>query len=83
MDDKIRRIRCTTRKCAGFVDTRVSAEPKNRDGNWQFLCPICKRWNLASDVMVRATSPEQFDLERLPPSLRFPLSVKREPPGGV
>lgn len=84
MQDKIRRVRCGTPKCSGFVDTRVSTEPKSKEGNWQFECPICHSWSLLSEVgMVRATSREKFDLERLPSSLRNTFPVRREPPGGV
>ena len=84
MQDKIKRVRCGTPKCTGFLDTRVSTEPKARDGNWQFQCPVCNQWSLLSDVgMVRATSRDKFDLERLPSNVRFNSTVKREPPGGV
>jgi hypothetical protein len=84
MNDKVRRIRCGSKKCVGFFDTRVSTVPKSADGNWQFHCPICNFWSLASmDGLVKATSREQFDLDRLPTSLRLPPRITREPPGGV
>jgi hypothetical protein len=84
MDDKIRRIRCSTRKCVGFLDTRVSTEPKSRDGNWQFLCATCNFWNLAAaNGVIKATSNERFDLDRLSYSQRTPTVIRREPPGGV
>jgi hypothetical protein len=58
--------------------------PKTADGSWQFKCPICNYWNLASsDGMVNATSRERFDLERLPTNLRGPQMVTREPSGGI
>jgi hypothetical protein len=84
MDDKIRRVRCGTKKCTGFVDAKVSTIPKSKDGNWQFQCPICNFWCLLSDTgMVKATSREQFELDRLSPSLRSAHSVTRSPVGGV
>lgn len=84
MSDKVRRIRCGTKKCTGFIDTQVSTVPKSKDGNWQFHCSLCNFWSLASaDGGVKATSKEQFDLERLSTSLRLPMSVRREPAGGV
>jgi hypothetical protein len=62
----------------------MSSVPKTADGNWQFKCPICNYWNLASsDGMVKATSREEFDLEMLPTNLRRPPMVTREPSGGV
>ena len=82
MNDKIRRVRCGTPKCTGFIDTQVSTVPKTREGHWQFQCGVCRFWSLLSDTgMVRATSRDQFDLERLPSSLRAP--VTRSPVGGV
>ena len=84
MSDKIRRIRCSTKKCVGFLDTQVSTEPKSREGNWQFRCTLCNFWNLAAaDGVVKATSNERFDLDHLSMSLRTPMSIRREPPGGV
>lgn len=84
MDDKVRRIRCRTKKCAGFLETKVSTVPKTVDGNWQFHCATCGFWNLASaSGMVKATARVEFDLERLPTSLRLEHPVTREPPGGV
>ena len=83
MDDKIRRVRCGTRKCTGFIDTRVSTVPKTADGNWQFQCSICRFWSLTSAMgVVKGTSRDSFDLERLPNSLRLPFPVTRESPGG-
>jgi hypothetical protein len=68
----------------GFVDIQVSGVPKTADGNWQFQCPTCHFWNLASSMgVVKGTSREQFDLERLPNSLRLPFPVTRESNGGV
>jgi hypothetical protein len=84
MSEKVKRVRCATKKCAGFLDALVSTVPKTTDGNWQFQCPVCTYWNLAArDGAVKATSREQFDVERLPTSLRLPTVVTREPPGGV
>lgn len=84
MHDKIKRIRCGTKKCLGFVDTNVIGEPKSSDGNWQFHCATCSFWSLASaDGVVKATSREPFDLERLPTHLRVNQTVRRESPGGV
>jgi len=84
MDEKSRRIRCVTKKCAGFIETRVSAEPKTRDGNWQFQCSVCSFWNLATaDGAVKATSKQPFDLANLSTQLRLPTQIRREPPGGV
>jgi hypothetical protein len=83
VSDKIRRIRCGTPKCSGFIDANVSTLPKSADGNWQFRCTVCGFWILFSETgMMRATSREQFDLERLPASLRG-HSIPREPAGGV
>lgn len=84
MSDKIKRIRCGTKKCTGFVDTQVSTEIM-KDGNWQFHCSVCKFWSLVSlEGNVKATSREQFDLDRLPSNVRFAFSsLRREPPGGV
>jgi hypothetical protein len=66
------------------ADTRLAAEPKTRDGNWQFQCNVCSFWNLvAADGSVRATSRTQFDLTNLSTQLRLPTQVRREPPGGV
>jgi hypothetical protein len=82
--DKVRRIRCGTKKCAGFIDTQVSTVAKSADGNWQFHCSTCDFWNLASATgMVKATARSEFDLEHLPTSLRLERVVTREPPGGV
>jgi hypothetical protein len=82
--DKVRRIRCGTKKCAGFVDAQLSEVAKSVDGNWQFECSICKFWSLASDTgQVKATSKERFDLDRLPTALRLSPFVTRVPPGGV
>jgi hypothetical protein len=84
MDEKSLRIRCVTKKCGGFIETRLSAEPKTREGNWQFQCNVCSFWNLAAaDGAVRATSKTQFDLTSLSMQLRLPPQVRREPPGGV
>jgi len=84
MDEKSRRIRCVTKKCAGFIETRISAEPKTRDGNWQFQCGVCSFWNLATaDGAVKATSKEPFDLANLSNQLRLPTQIRREPSGGV
>ena len=84
MNEKIRRIRCVTKKCSGFIETRLHAEPGTRDGNWQFQCNVCSFWNLAAaDGSVRATSKTQFDLTSLSTQLRLPMQVRREPPGGV
>lgn len=84
MDEKIRRIRCVTKKCAGFIETRISTEPKTREGNWQFQCSVCTFWNLAAaDGAIKATSKTQFDLANLSTQLRLPTHVRREPAGGV
>jgi hypothetical protein len=84
MDEKPRRIRCVTRKCSGLIETRISAEPKTRDGNWQFQCGVCSFWNLATaDGAVKATSKQPFDLANLPTQLRLSPQVRREPAGGV
>ena len=84
MIEKSRRIRCVTKKCAGFVETLISTEPKSRDGNWQFQCSVCTFWNLATaDGAVKATSRQQFDLANLSSQLRQPMQVRREPAGGV
>jgi hypothetical protein len=84
MSDKVRRIRCATKKCSGFLNANMSSVPKTGDGNWQFKCPICNYWNLASsDGMVKATSRVEFDLQMLPTNLRRPPMVTREPSGGV
>jgi hypothetical protein len=84
MGGKIRRVRCSTKKCAGFIDTNVSTTPKSKEGNWQFHCPVCGYWNLLSETgMMKATSREKFDLEQLPTSLRTPFPVTRGPSGGV
>jgi hypothetical protein len=64
--DNVRRIRCATKKCSGFLNANIASVLKTADGNWLFKCPICNSWNLASsDGMVKATSLEQFDLERV------------------
>ncbi len=84
MADKIRRIRCGTPKCSGFIDANLSTIPKNSDGNWQFHCAVCGFWCLFSAAgMLRATSRDQFDLTRLPHGLRSQLSITRSPDGGV
>jgi len=84
MGGKIRHVRCSTRKCAGFIDTNGSTTPKSKEGNWQFHCPVCGFGNLSSDTgMMKATSREQFNLEQLPLSLRAPSHVTRSPSGGV
>jgi hypothetical protein len=84
VNDKIRRIRCGTPKCAGFFDTRISTVAKSADGNWQFHCTSCGFWSLASATgMVKATARDAFNLDQLPSSLRFEPRVTREPPGGV
>ncbi len=84
MDDKIKRIRCGTKKCTGFIDTRLSTQPKTKDGNWQFHCPVCNFWSLLSESgQMTATSKEPFDLERLPTRLRVPYQVTRSPDGGT
>ena len=84
MDDKPRRIRCVTKKCPGFIETRLSGEPKTREGNWQFQCSVCTFWNLAAaDGAIKATSKTQFDLANLSTQLRLPTQVRREPAGGV
>jgi hypothetical protein len=85
MGGKVRRIRCGTRKCAGFIDTNNAAPtPKSREGNWQMHCTVCGCWSLFSDTgLMKATSRDQFDLERLPASLRLPVAITRVPPGGV
>ena len=84
MVGQIRRIRCSSRKCAGFIDTNLSTTPKTADGNWQFHCTVCGFWNLLSESgMMKATSREQFDLEHLPTRLRMPFPVTREPSGGI
>jgi hypothetical protein len=83
MSDLLRRVRCCTKKCRGFLDAKVSALPKTADSSWQFYCSMCGYWNLASNGGVKATSREEFDLERLAPGLRRLLILTREPPGGV
>jgi hypothetical protein len=84
MADKIRRVRCGTPKCSGFIDTNVSTMPKSEEGNWQFHCAVCGFWSLFSEAgMMRATSRDEFDLTRLPPGLRGQLSFTRSPGGGV
>ena len=84
MDEKSRRIRCVTKKCSGFIETLLSAEPKTREGTWQFQCTVCGFWNLAAaDGAIRATSKTQFDLTSLSMQLRMPTQVRREPAGGV
>ena len=84
MAGKIRHIRCSTRKCTGFIDTDVSTTPKTKEGNWQFHCPVCKFWNLLSETgMMKATSTEEFDLHNLPTRLRAAFPVTRSPSGGV
>ena len=84
MVEKSRRIRCVTKKCAGSIETYISAEPKTRDGNWQFQCAVCSFWNLATaDGAVKATSRVQFDLANLSSQLRMPTQVRREPAGGI
>jgi hypothetical protein len=84
MHQKSRRISCVTKKCAGFIETPISAETKTRDGNWQFRCGVCSFWNLAgADGAVKATSKEPFDLANLPTQLRLPTPIRREPAGGV
>ncbi len=81
---KIRRIRCGTRQCTGFIDTQVSTVAKTADGNWQFHCAVCQFWSLASsEGMVKATSREQFDLEHLPNKLRLAHTPTHGPSGGV
>jgi hypothetical protein len=84
MNDKIRRVRCGTKKCTGFIDTKVSMAPKTKNGDWQFHCSVCHYWNLLSEAgLVRATSKEQFDLERLSTSLRASYPITRDPAGGI
>ena len=84
MGDKIRRIRCNTRKCTGFIDTNGSESPVCKDGNWQFHCLVCGFWNLMSETgTMKATSKQEFDLQRLPTHLRMSLQVTRGPTGGV
>ena len=49
-----------------------------------FHCKLCNFWTLAvEDGSVRATSREQFDLERTSGHLRMATGLRREPPGGV
>jgi hypothetical protein len=84
MAGRIRRLRCSTKKCTGFIDTNVSTTPKSKDGNWQFHCSVCGFWNLLSETgMMKATSHDEFDLQQLPSSLRGPFAVTRSPSGGV
>jgi hypothetical protein len=84
MTEKTRRIRCVTKKCAGFTETLLSMEPKSREGNWQFQCSVCTFWNLATaDGAVRATSRQPFDLANLSHQLRQHTQIRREPAGGV
>jgi hypothetical protein len=84
MAGKIRRVRCSTKKCTGVIDTNVSTMPKSKEGNWQFHCPVCGFWNLLSESgMMKATSREEFDLQRLPTSLRGSVAVTRSPSNGV
>jgi hypothetical protein len=84
MGDKIRRIRCGTKKCTGFTDTNVATTPKSKEGNWQFHCGVCGFWNLLSESgMMKATSRQEFDLQQLSMSLRSPFPVTRSPTGGV
>jgi hypothetical protein len=74
------RVQCVTRKCDGSVPM----ESTSVEGHWQFQCPKCKFWNLASNQgAVQATSQTPFDLDRLPSGVRSSLYVKRSPPGGV
>ena len=78
----MKRMRCATRRCAGAG--QASPIDTDRDGNWQFQCPACKFWNLASKAgAVQATSPAPFDLDRLSTSLRHSMHVTRSPSGGV
>ena len=84
MVEKSLRIRCVTKKCTGSFETHLSAEPKTRDGNWQFQCGVCSFWNLATaDGAVKATSREPFDLANLSSQLRLPTQIRREPAGGI
>ena len=84
MQSVSKRARCATKKCGTGVSIDIAATPTNRSGDWQFQCPGCKFWNLASaENAVQATSLTQFDLERLPPSLRLSWQVKRSPSGGI
>ncbi|MCA1665470.1 MAG: hypothetical protein LC659_14595 [Myxococcales bacterium] len=84
MNENSLRIRCVTKKCGGFIETRLRDEPKTRDGNWQSQCDVCSFWNLVgADGSVRATSKTPFDLTRLSTELRLPTQIRREPPGGV
>jgi hypothetical protein len=84
MGDKIRRVRCGTKRCTGFIDTNVSTMPKSAEGNWQFHCNVCGFWSLLSETgMLKATSRDEFDLQRLPTSLRAPFPVTRGPAGGI
>ena len=82
MSDKIRRIRCATKQCPGFVDIQLSAAVVV-GGNWQFHCARCGYWVLVSaEGDIRGTSKEEFDLQRV--SGRFgPTRVTRSPQGGV
>jgi hypothetical protein len=82
--DKISRVRCGTKRCAGFVDTNLAKTLKSRDGNWQFQCSSCQFWNVVSKAgTVTGTSRDAFDLDSLPNNLRLGYPVKREPPGGI
>ena len=82
MNDKIRRIRCGTKQCPGFVDIQLSTAHVV-GGNWQFHCSRCGYWILvSSDGSIRGTAREEFDLQRVS-SYRDPMSVTRSPEGGT
>ena len=79
-----KKLRCATRKCGGVVPVDAATVATSHDGYWQFHCPLCKYWNLASPSdAIHATSPTPFDLERLPTSVRMGSQIRRSPPGGV
>ena len=80
----MKKLRCATRKCGGIVAIDAATVATSQDGYWQFICPLCKYWNLASATDdIQATSLTPFDLERLPTSVRSLSQIKRSPPGGV
>jgi hypothetical protein len=82
MNNKIRRIRCGTKQCSGFIDTQLPA-PSTTNGSWQFHCSRCGYWSLISaDGGMRATSKDEFDLNNVSSHLRS-MRVTREPAGGV
>jgi hypothetical protein len=79
-----KRVRCVTRGCNRTVAVETSNVETDEHGKWQFQCPFCSFWNLASSQdAVLATSRTPFELRSLPRGLRESGHVARSEPGGI